>query len=53
MQDGKIDCSLQPQPGGFLDQSHMLFNNGGELFFLVLFVKFYFGMETNELRYGL
>ena len=31
----------------------MLFNNGGELFFLVLFVKFYFGMETNELRYGL
>ncbi|CBI33972.3 unnamed protein product, partial [Vitis vinifera] len=28
VQDGKIDCSLQPQPGGFLDQSHMLFNNG-------------------------
>ncbi|GMY29845.1 E3 ubiquitin-protein ligase BOI-like [Fagus crenata] len=22
------DYSLQPQPGGFLDQSHMLFNNG-------------------------
>lgn len=23
------DYSLQPQPGGFLDQSHMLFTNGG------------------------
>lgn len=23
------DYSLQPQPGGFLDQSYMLFNNGG------------------------
>lgn len=23
------EYSLQPQPGGFLDQSHMLFNNGG------------------------
>ncbi|KAF8032768.1 hypothetical protein BT93_D1610 [Corymbia citriodora subsp. variegata] len=22
------DCSLQPQPGGFLDQSHILFNAG-------------------------
>ncbi|XP_057449733.1 BOI-related E3 ubiquitin-protein ligase 1-like [Lotus japonicus] len=23
------DCSLQPQPGGFIEQSQMLFNNGG------------------------
>ncbi|KAL9406004.1 hypothetical protein Peur_002976 [Populus x canadensis] len=27
-QDGH-DYSLQPQPGGYLDQSHMLLNNGG------------------------
>ncbi|KAH7514328.1 hypothetical protein FEM48_Zijuj11G0077200 [Ziziphus jujuba var. spinosa] len=26
------DYSLQPQPGGFLDQSPMIFNNGGEDF---------------------
>ena len=32
------DYSLQPQPGGFLDQSHMLFNNGGTLFFLSFFI---------------
>ncbi|KAJ8763955.1 hypothetical protein K2173_003737 [Erythroxylum novogranatense] len=28
-QEGCNDYSLQPQPGGFLEQPHMLFHNGG------------------------